>query len=78
LYAKRVRDIIKLTRYAYSNPDLPDRIEDGTLDGPRKLVVEYIVCEIGTIGKCDEFVKYIEEGGEFVGDFWRMAREYMA
>ena len=78
LYAKRVGDIIELARYAYSNPDLPDRSGDGTLDDLRKLVVEYIVCEIDTIGKYDEFVKYMEEGGEFVGDFWRMARDYMA
>lgn len=78
LYAKRVGDIIELARYAYSNPDLPDRSDDGTLDELRKLVVEYIVCEIDTIGKYDEFVKYMEEGGEFVGGFWRMARDYMA
>ncbi|KAF2802861.1 uncharacterized protein BDZ99DRAFT_482433 [Mytilinidion resinicola] len=78
LYTKRVGDIIELARYAYSNPDLPDRSDDRTLDDLRKLVFEYIVCEIDTIGKCDEFVKYMEEGGEFVGDFWRMARDYMA
>jgi hypothetical protein len=78
LYAKRVGDIIELARYAYSNSDLPDRSDDGTLDDLRKLVVEYIVCEIDTIGKYDEFVKYMEEGGEFVGDFWRIARDYMA
>jgi hypothetical protein len=77
LYKKRVGDIIDLARYAYSNPDLPDRSDDGTLNDLRILVVEYIVCEIDTIGKCDEFVKYMEEGGEFVGDFWRMARHYM-
>ncbi|KAK7178150.1 hypothetical protein PSPO01_15802 [Paraphaeosphaeria sporulosa] len=78
LYTKRVGDIIELARYAYSNPNLPDRVEDDTLDSLRKLVVEYVVCEIDTIGKCDEFVKYLEEGGEFVGDFWRMARDCMA
>lgn len=77
LYAERVGDIIELARYAYSNPDLPDRSEDNTLDALRKLVLEYIVCEIDTIGKSDEFIKYMEEGGEFVGDFWRVAKEYM-
>lgn len=35
-----------------------------------------VVCEIDTIGKCDEFSKYIEEGGEFVGDFWKLVRSY--
>ncbi|KAH8726948.1 hypothetical protein GQ44DRAFT_758484 [Phaeosphaeriaceae sp. PMI808] len=78
LYAERVGDIIELARYAYSNPDLPDRSDDGTLNDLRKLVVDYIVCEIDTIGKYDEFVKYMEEGGEFVGDFWRLAKQYMA
>ncbi|KAL5374890.1 hypothetical protein PMIN06_012164 [Paraphaeosphaeria minitans] len=77
LYTKRVADIIELARYAYSTPDLPDRSDDGTLDGLRKLVVEYIVCEIDTIGNYDGFVKYMEEGGEFVGDFWKMARDYI-
>ncbi|KAJ4295132.1 hypothetical protein N0V90_007142 [Kalmusia sp. IMI 367209] len=77
LYTKRVGDIIELARYVYSNQDLPDRKDDGTLNDLKKLVIEYIVCEIDTIGKHDEFVKYMEEGGEFVGDFWKLARDYM-
>jgi hypothetical protein len=77
LFTRRVRDIIELARFAYTNPDLPDRKDDGTIDDLRQLVVEYIVCEIDTIGKCDEYVKYMEEGGEFVGDFWRMVRDYV-
>jgi hypothetical protein len=77
LFTARIGDIIELARFAYSNADLPDRRDDGTIDDLRKLVVEYFVCEIDTIGKCDEFVKYMEEGGEFVGDFWRMARDYV-
>ncbi|KAF2714609.1 hypothetical protein K504DRAFT_359261, partial [Pleomassaria siparia CBS 279.74] len=77
LYAKRIGDIVELVRYVYANPDLPDRSDDGTLDELRKLVVEYIVCEIDTIGEHDVFVKYMEEGGEFVGDFWRMTRGYV-
>ncbi|KAL6154934.1 hypothetical protein ACJQWK_11947 [Exserohilum turcicum] len=78
LYIKRVGDIIELARYAYSNPDLPDRSDDGTIDDLKKLVAEYIVCEIDIIGKCDEFVKYMEEGGEFVGDFRRTVKDYVA
>jgi hypothetical protein len=77
LFTRRVGDIIELAKFAYSNLDLPDRRENGTINDLRKLVVEYIVCEIDTIGKCDEFVKYMEEGGEFVGDFWKMARDYL-
>jgi hypothetical protein len=78
LYTQRVGDIIELARYAYSHQDMPDRKDNGKLDELRRLVVEYIVCEIATIGKCDEFVNYVEEGGEFVGDFWRLARDYIA
>lgn len=77
LFTARVGDIIELARFAYSNADLPDRRDDGTVDDLRKLVVEYVVCEIDTIGKCDEFVRYMEDGGEFVGDFWRIARDYV-
>jgi hypothetical protein len=77
LFTRRVRDIIELARFAYSNPNLPDRKDDGTIDDLRKSVVEYIVCEIDTIVKCDEYVEYMEEGGEFVGDFGRMVRDYV-
>ncbi|KAF1994261.1 hypothetical protein P154DRAFT_448023, partial [Amniculicola lignicola CBS 123094] len=78
LYTKRVGDIIELVRYVYSNPDLPDRSDNGQIDGLKNLVVEYIVCEIDWIGRRDEFLKYMEEGGEFVGDFWRLARDYIS
>jgi hypothetical protein len=77
LFANRIGDIIQLAQYAYSTDSLPDRSNDGTLDELRRLVVEYIVCEVDTIGKHDDFVKLMEEGGEFVGDFWRLARDYM-
>jgi hypothetical protein len=77
LYHNRIGDIIELVRYAYSDDDLPNRSDDGVVDELRKLVVEYVVCEIDTIGEHDEFIKLMEEGGEFVGDFWRLARDNM-
>jgi len=76
LYHKRVGDIVKLAEYAYTTEDLPGRGDDGTIDSLRQLVVEYIVCEINTIGICKEFVELMEDGGEFVGDFWRIMRLY--
>jgi hypothetical protein len=76
LYHKRVGDIVKLAEYAYTTDDLPSRGDDGSIDSLRQLVVEYIVCEINIIGKCREFVEFIEDGGEFVGDFWRTMRLY--
>ncbi|KAK7178325.1 hypothetical protein PSPO01_15634 [Paraphaeosphaeria sporulosa] len=77
LYTNRVGDIIELARYAYLNQDLPSRSKDGSLDDLKKLVVEYIVCEIDIIGKHDTFIEYMEEGGEFVGDFWKVARDFL-
>jgi hypothetical protein len=76
LYRDRIGDVIVLARYAYSDLDLPNRGDDGTLDELRMLVVEYIVCALDIIGEHDEFIKLMEEGGEFVGDFWRLARKY--
>ena len=70
LYHNRVSDVIKLAEYAYTADDLPSRGEDGTIDSLRQLVVEYIACEIHTIGTCKEFVGFMEEGGEFMGDLW--------
>ncbi|KAF2677653.1 hypothetical protein K458DRAFT_395723 [Lentithecium fluviatile CBS 122367] len=69
LYSRRVGDIIKLAECAYTADDLPSRSENGTIDPLRRLVVEYIACEISAIGGCREFVGLLEEGGEFVGDF---------
>jgi hypothetical protein len=68
-----VGDIVELARYAYS-PDhnVPDRDEDGTLNELRRLVVEFIACEVESVGRSEVFVEFLEEGGEFVGDFWRL------
>jgi hypothetical protein len=64
-----VGDVIKLARHTYNSDHTPDRETDGTIDKLRSLVVEYIVCEIDTIGNCSEFVELLEDGGKFVSDF---------
>ena len=38
------------------------------------LIVGWEDQELGTRA----YTKYLEEGGEFVGDFWRMTRKYVA
>ena len=58
----------------YNNDHTPDRGADGTVDQLRKLIVDYIACEIDNIGECREFVDFMEDGGEFVGDFWGIAK----
>lgn len=72
LYYQRVGDVLALARYAYENG--PDRGADGKLDELRELVVEYMAGEVATLGKHGDFVKLLEEGGEFVGDFWALVR----
>jgi hypothetical protein len=37
------------------------------------LVVEYIASELSTLKDHKDFVDLLEEGGEFVVDFWRIA-----
>jgi len=70
LYDRRVGDVVELARYAYDNGE--DRKPDGTIEDLRKLVVEYIACEVSTIGKHETFAPLLQEGGEFVVDFWRI------
>jgi hypothetical protein len=68
LYSKRVGDIVELARRTYENT--PNRTADGTVDKLRVMVVDYIVCESAKIGESKEFRELLEEGGEFVSDFW--------
>ncbi|KAF2823531.1 hypothetical protein CC86DRAFT_409437 [Ophiobolus disseminans] len=75
LYTERMGDVVKLARYAYENG--PDRSEAGEPNELRKLVVEYIACEVDTVGKNREFRALIEEGGKFVGDFWTIVSRYV-
>lgn len=71
----RTEDFMEVARFAYSHKDISNRKEDGTIDRLRLLVVQYIVSEIDTIGKNKSFLKMMEQGGEFVGDLWRMMHE---
>jgi hypothetical protein len=74
LYEERVGDILWLARYAYENG--PDRSEEGTLQELSHLVIEYMALEVDTIGKHPEFRALLEEGGEFVTDFWSAVCKY--
>jgi hypothetical protein len=70
LYDRRVGDVVELARYAYDHGQ--DRKPDGTIEDLRKLVVEYIACDVSIIGKHEAFAPLLQEGGEFVVDFWRI------
>lgn len=75
LYERRVGDVVELARYAYDTG--PDRSETGKLNELRQLVVEYMACEMDTIGKHPAFQVLLEEGGEFVTDFWRIMSKWL-
>lgn len=75
LYDRRVSDVLELARYAYDHG--PDRTSNGTVDDLRDLIVQYIACEIDTIGKHKDFKQLMEEGGEFVGDIWGIMQKYL-
>jgi hypothetical protein len=77
LYPQRIGDILELARYVYACPDLPSRSENGFIDDIKKMVLDFMFCYESTIGKTEEFANLMEEGGEFVGDFWRLSRQQM-
>jgi hypothetical protein len=74
LYSERIGDIIKLVRYAYDHG--LDRSEASGMDELRRLVVEYMASEVDAIGKHAEFKILLEEGGEFVTDFWGVVSSF--
>ncbi|KAF5850646.1 hypothetical protein GGP41_010324 [Bipolaris sorokiniana] len=71
LYERRASDVVELARYAYTQGK--DREDDGTKDELRQLVLEYVVREVTIFGKHPAFLLLLEEGGEFVVDFWSLA-----
>lgn len=70
LFERRIGDVVELARYAYEHGE--DRNADGTIDALRKLVVDYMACKVYTIGKNPRFEAFLEEGGQFVSDYWRV------
>jgi hypothetical protein len=70
LYNQRVGDIVQLADYAYVHG--ANRSEYGKVDELRSLVVEYMACKVDIVGKHELFMALMEDGGEFVTDFWRI------
>lgn len=71
LFENRASDVIELVRYAYDNT------QQSSDDALRALVVEYIGAEIDVIGRSPEFRELLEEGGEFVVDFWKTVQLHL-
>jgi hypothetical protein len=76
---KRVKDIVCLARYAYSNDNTCDS-ETGqdNIDKLRRLVVHYIVCVYRTVAENTSFLQLMEEGGPFASDLTRMVARRVA
>jgi hypothetical protein len=77
LYESRVGDVLELARYAYSDHTRSARTDEEETDGLRNLVVEYMGYEIDTINKSKQFTDLLEEGGEFVRDFWAIVTKHL-
>jgi hypothetical protein len=75
LYNQRVGDVVKLARWAYEHGT--DRSKGGAMNELRQLVVEYMACEVDIIGKHKDFKLLLEDGGEFVTDFWGIVSKYL-
>lgn len=75
LYNQRVGDVVKLARCAYEHGT--DRSKGGAINELRQLVVEYMACEVDIIGKHKDFKLLLEDGGEFVTDFWGIVSKYL-
>ncbi|KAJ9655609.1 hypothetical protein H2201_008768 [Coniosporium apollinis] len=76
LYTSRIGDVLELVRYVYCDDHTPATDEDNKMNKLRELVAEYIACEIDTIGKSKVFLDLLEEGGDFVREFWVIVQKY--
>ena len=63
-----IRPIIELIRYTFSDDNTLD--QENHLDDLRGLVTAYVTSEIKIIGKCEQFLMLLEEGGPFVRKVW--------
>ncbi|KAF1913910.1 hypothetical protein BDU57DRAFT_521000 [Ampelomyces quisqualis] len=75
LYNQRVGDVVQLARHAYDHGF--DRSKYGRMDELRLMVVEYMACEVEIVGKHAMFMALLEDGGEFVTDFWRIVAKFL-
>lgn len=75
LYECRVVDIVELVRFSYTSEYTSDRSDDGELDELRRLVVEYVVINRSKIDSSKVFEELLEEGGQFVVDYYRLIKE---
>jgi len=66
-----VQHIVHLARYIYSDENTPDLVRG--IDEMRELVCHYIAINAEIMLEDASFVLFIEEGGAFVRDLWKVA-----
>lgn len=71
LYEERIPDVLRLVRYLYAK-SMDESEADRELDRGElfNLVLSYVVKQVDTIEKDEEFREMLEQGGEFVLDLW--------
>ncbi|MCJ1470418.1 hypothetical protein MMC07_009063 [Pseudocyphellaria aurata] len=60
--------IIELIRFTFYEDNTLD--QENHVDDLRELVLAYVISEIRIIGKCEQFLLLIEDGGPFVKRIW--------
>lgn len=70
LYPERVKDVVELVHYAYSD----ENTFSGGTDELRALVAAYMALRIGKLNQSNSFLTLLEDGGAFVRDFWLLVR----
>lgn len=76
LYSSRIDDFLTLILFVFSDDHPPGISKDGKMDELRRVVTEYVVCKVDTIGKKQAFFDLLEEGGDFVRAFWAIMQVY--
>lgn len=63
-----IRAIVELIRYTFSEENTLD--QENHVDDLRELVFAYVESQLKVIGKCEQFLALLEEGGPFVKRVW--------
>ncbi|KAK2877139.1 hypothetical protein FQN49_001383 [Arthroderma sp. PD_2] len=70
LISMEIQNIIKLIRFAYNDDNTRKRVQG--IDELRKLVTRFAVSIVVHIGANAAFLELLQEGGDFVVDFWKV------
>lgn len=72
LFETRIKDVTALVSYAHSEDLIPNRNDEGKVDGLRDLIVAFVATEFDIISKTAGFRTLVEEGREFASNLFTM------